>query len=155
MLHAHCEGAIERPPPCEMVQVASVFDLFCDLRLALSCSMARCSFQASCDAHHLILSFGVFHLSASQLIRSSRTDLIKDIIELIVRRSIVIRIVYLLNCSSDRLSCCLLLLSCLYSHCIQTLLGQHSSRFALLFSNFPPFFLRCSLQLHFHNMLLL
>ena len=174
-----------------MVQVASVFDQFCDLRLALSCSMARCSFQALCDAHHLILSFvtrmfcwraatltalfgaphfpsphlkgagfssrrpgstgltlsggeapappladlsqlpdplgyrnhsrgthsegtpqeaaksegqaappcnfnlaGVCHLSASQLIRSSRTDLIKDIIELIVRWSIVIRMVY-------------------------------------------------------------
>ena len=52
-----CEGAIERPPPCEMVQVASVFDQFCDLRLALSSSMARCSFQAFFDAHHLILSF--------------------------------------------------------------------------------------------------
>ena len=44
------EGAIERPPPCEMVQVASVFDHFCDLRLALSCAVARCSFQALCDS---------------------------------------------------------------------------------------------------------
>ena len=34
-----------------------------------------CNFNLAC----------VFHLSASQLIRSSRTDLIKDIIQLIVR----------------------------------------------------------------------
>ena len=55
--HTTWEGAIERPPPCEMVQVASVFNQFCDLLLALSCLMACCSFQTLCYAHHLILSF--------------------------------------------------------------------------------------------------
>ena len=42
-----------------MMQVASAFNLnpFYDLRLAISCSMALYSFQASCDAHHIILRF--------------------------------------------------------------------------------------------------
>jgi hypothetical protein len=36
-----------------MVQVASVFEKNCNLRLALAFSMAWYSFQALCDAHHI------------------------------------------------------------------------------------------------------